>query len=272
MRTARAVDLPTRAAASAVRRRATASSSRVRGRYTSTTTTVARARQEDEEDTTAPMTASSSASRSGKIISDNAVHSRYLTVYNRVVEFAAEDGRGGTKTFAYDVVGHPKSDFKFVCVAPFHSRTTTTSGEPEFTIIREYAQGSNSTCVVLPSGGFEVAKHASLEEAATDELHQEAHLVDGTLTKLIADDNPGLLETKWCRNRLIPFLCVDGVQAKEEATRDAEEFHMTHERVTVREFRRMMYGGEMMLPSIVTGQLAIDFLLKGGYLTHDDLN
>jgi len=214
--------------------------------------------------------------RAGKIIKDDAMHSRYLTVYDRVVEFVRDDDddgreRPGARTFAYDVVGHPRSAFAFVCVAPFHARQTTASGEPEFTIIREYAQGSNSPCVVLPSGGFEPGKHASFETTATEELHQEARLVGGTLTKLIGDDHPGLLETKWCRNRMIPFLCVDGLEATEEAKRDAEEFNMTHERVTAREFRRLMYGGEMMLPSVVTGQMAIEKLLASGYLTSEDL-
>ena len=110
--------------------------------------------------------------REGKIVSEATVHSRYVTVYDRVVEFeetrASSTSTSATTTrrFAYDVVGHPKNDFKFVVVAPFHSRETTTSGQPEFTIVREYAQGSNSECIVLPSGAFEKGKHETLRDVA----------------------------------------------------------------------------------------------------------
>jgi hypothetical protein len=212
--------------------------------------------------------------RTGKVVREEAVHSRYLTVYDRVVEFEAqagdETGDAKTRRFAYDVVGHPKGDFKFVCVAPFHSRETTKSGEPEFTIVREYAQGSNSECIVLPSGCFERGKHSTMADVAVEELHEEARLTNAKIVKLIGDDNPGLLETKWCMNRLFPFLSIGGEEC-EDAVRDAEEFNMTHERVTVKEFKQLMYSGVVMMPSIVTGQLAIDHLLRNGLITIDDL-
>ena len=206
--------------------------------------------------------------RAGTIAREDVVHSRYLTVYDREIEFADEDGT--TRSFAYDVVGHPRSEFRFVCVAPFHSRERTVSGEPEFTIIREYAQGSNSECVVLPSGCFEPGKHESLDEVAREELQQESRLRGGTLMSLLDDDNPGLLETKWCRNRCFPFLNIDGEECN-EGERDAEEFNMTHERVTARELKRLMYGGVMMMPSVVTAQLAIDKLMTTGHLNLDDI-
>jgi hypothetical protein len=206
--------------------------------------------------------------RAGPIAREDVVHSRYLTVYDREIEFADEDGT--TRSFAYDVVGHPRSEFRFVCVAPFHSRERTVSGEPEFTIIREYAQGSNSECVVLPSGCFEPGKHESLDEVAREELQQESRLRGGTLMSLLDDDNPGLLETKWCRNRCFPFLNIDGEECN-EGERDAEEFNMTHERVTARELKRLMYGGVMMMPSVVTAQLAIDKLMTTGHLNLDDI-
>jgi ADP-ribose pyrophosphatase YjhB (NUDIX family) len=168
------------------------------------------------------------------------------------------------------VVGHPKNDFKFVVVAPFHSRETTTSGQPEFTIVREYAQGSNSECIVLPSGAFEKGKHETLRDVAAGELREEARVIGGTLIQMIDDDNPGLLETKWCLNRMFPFLSIDGERDDTVIERDAEEFNMTHERVTAKELKRHMYGGAMMMPSVVTAQMAIDHLLKSGHLTLDD--
>ena len=125
--------------------------------------------------------------REGKIVSEATVHSRYVTVYDRVVEFeetrasSTSTSATSTRRFAYDVVGHPKNDFKFVVVAPFHSRETTTSGQPEFTIVREYAQGSNSECIVLPSGAFEKGKHETLRDVAAGELREEARVIGGTL-------------------------------------------------------------------------------------------
>ncbi len=216
--------------------------------------------------------------REGKIVSEETLHSRYVTVYDRVIEF--EETRASstststsattTRRFAYDVVGHPKNDFKFVVVAPFHSRETTTSGQPEFTIVREYAQGSNSECIVLPSGAFEKGKHETLRDVAAGELREEARVIGGTLIRMIDDDNPGLLETKWCLNRMFPFLSIDGERDDTVIERDAEEFNMTHERVTAKELKRHMYGGAMMMPSVVTAQMAIDHLLKSGHLTLDD--
>jgi hypothetical protein len=218
--------------------------------------------------------------RAGRIVSEEALHSRYMTVYDRVVEFeepsaSSSSGAGAratttTRRFAYDVVGHPKNDFKFVVVAPFHSRETTTSGEPEFTIVREYAQGSNSECIVLPSGAFEKGKHRTMYDVAAGELREEARVVGGTLIKMVDDDNPGLLETKWCLNRMFPFLSIDGERDDILISRDAEEFNMSHERVTAKELKRHMYSGAMMMPSVVTAQMAIDHLLKSGHLKLDD--
>ena len=214
--------------------------------------------------------------RAGRIVREDVVHERYLTVYDRVVAF--EDGTderkdaSSARAFSYDVVGHPRSGFKFVCVAPFHDRAVTASGEPEFTIVREYAQGSNSECVVLPSGCYEPGKHETMEEVAVEELRQEARLAGGELVRLIEADNPGLLETKWCMNRLTPFLSVDGLACEgEDCERDAEEFNMTHERVTARELKKLMYGGMMMMPSVVTAQLAIERLIALGRLKPEDL-
>ena len=120
-------------------------------------------------------------------MSEETLHSRYVTVYDRVVEF--EETRASststststsatrTRRFAYDVVGHPKDDF--AVVAPFHSRETTTSGQPEFTIVREYAQGSNSECIVLPSGAFEKGKHETLRDVAAGEVARGSGVIGG---------------------------------------------------------------------------------------------
>ena len=201
----------------------------------------------------------------GTILHENVLHARYLTVYNRQVVFNA--GEAQEKCFEYDVVGHPSSNFKFICVAPFHSPQYTNSGQPEFTIIREYSQGSNKECIVLPSGCYETGKHNCLEDVVRQELHEEAEIVGGTTVKLIPPEHLGFLETKWCRNRLHPFLNIDGIKSINTSEKDAEEFSQIAERVTLKEFKKLMNSGAMMTPSIITGQMAIDYLVAGGFVT-----
>ncbi len=176
--------------------------------------------------------------RVGTISEERVVYAKYLTVYNRQIRF----NFGGTdeRCFEYDVVEHPRSDFKFVCVAPFHSRELTESGEPEFTIVREYCQGSNSECVVFPSGCYEFGKHGCIEEVVGQELNEEAQLVAGKTVKLIPGDHNGILETKWCRNRLHPFLNIDGIRSEKIVEKDAEEILLRHERVTLKEFKKLI--------------------------------
>lgn len=200
---------------------------------------------------------------------ESVLHSRYLTVYNRKIRFS---GNGvEERCIEYDVVGHPGSDFKFVCVAPFHSPETTASGEPEFTIVEEFCQGSNSRCIVFPSGCYEKGKHGCLEDVVREELHQEAQLTGGRTLKLISTDHPGLLETKWSRNRLHPFLNIGSIQSSTAVEKDPEEFMLTHDRVTLAEFKKLMYSGTMMMPSIITGQMAIEYLLQAGLITSEHL-
>ena len=48
-------------------------------------------------------------------------------------------------------------------------------------------------------------------------------MIGGTLIQMIDDDNPGLLETKWCLNQMFPFLSIDGERDDTVIERDAEE-------------------------------------------------
>ena len=44
-----------------------------------------------------------------------------------------------------------------------------------------------------------------------------------------------------------------------------QEFSIETSRVTFPELKRLMYSGEMMVPSIVTANMAIERLLKEGH-------
>ena len=114
----------------------------------------------------------------GKIVSETAAHSRYLTVFDRVVEFDrrasytssdADPPSAVSTRVSYDVVGHPRNDFKFAVVFPFHTSDATV------TIVSEYCQGTNGRCVSLPTGGFDPTRHATLRDAAVAEQVRERY-------------------------------------------------------------------------------------------------
>ena len=50
-----------------------------------------------------------------RVLSEQVLHRRYLTLYNRSVQFPEGP------VLEYDVVGHPQADFKFAVVFPYHS-------------------------------------------------------------------------------------------------------------------------------------------------------
>jgi hypothetical protein len=85
-----------------------------------------------------------------RVVSERVTHSRYVTLYDRTVEFPAQTSSSTEGSsplqFAYDVLGHPKAGFHFVSVFPVH---TNNGGEIEATLVREYGQVRFP--VVLPS-------------------------------------------------------------------------------------------------------------------------
>lgn len=202
----------------------------------------------------------------GEIVSDKVAYKRYLTVFDREVEFAAKDAPGhAPHRVAYDIVGHPKSNFQFTVVFPFHP--ATAADEPQVTLIREYIQASNAMGYSLPTGSFDPAKHANLEDAAVNELAEEARLEGGAMTPLLADpSHPGFIESKWCANRFKPYVCVGPTPVAEPPARDPEEFSIEVERVGIDRLRELMYDGSMMLPSIITAQMALNALDRDGSL------
>ena len=135
------------------------------------------------------------------------------------------------------------------------------------TLIREYIQSTNAMGYSLPTGSFDRNKHTTLIDTAAAELAEEAELEGGTMLCLMGDENhAGFVESKWCANRFKPYLCIDPVTSVAPPERDVEEFSIQVERVSVEKFKRLMYGGDMMLPSIIGAQMALDYLEKKGML------
>ncbi|CAI5965832.1 unnamed protein product [Closterium sp. NIES-64] len=181
-------------------------------------------------------------------------------------------GQGrGQKVVEYDIVSSASSHF--ICVLPFHSATQSV------TLLKEYAQGANSLLYTVPCGGLS-SSHASLEDCVRSELSEEARLRSGRLVRLILEDHPGLLEArlrggrlvrlipedhpgllevKWCKNRFTPFLVIDPLPDPTPLPRDPEEFiQVLH--LPARDLDRLALGGDMLLPSVVTCTMALQYL------------
>jgi len=199
-----------------------------------------------------------------RVVAESVAYKRYLTVFDRTVEFPApaDAAPGAARArFAYDVVGHPRAQCHFVAVLPFHS-----GPEAAVTLVREFAQGPNALVWSLPAGGVDPARHASLEDTAAAELSEECHMLPGTLVRLTPDTHPGFLETKWCCNRYTPYLCIDPVPDPAPGARDAEESAMTIHRVPLSRLEELLYGDDVLPPTVITVQLALRELRKRGLL------
>ncbi|MCO5564640.1 hypothetical protein L7F22_018306 [Adiantum nelumboides] len=158
----------------------------------------------------------------------------------------------GYVTVEYDIVGSKTVFFHFCTVFPFNTSLKTV------TLIKEYAQGANDFVFGVPTGGLS-EKHTSLEDCVRKELSEEACLHEGTLIKLIPKEHPGILEVKWCRNRFSPFLVLDAKKDPAPLSQDPEEI-IEVLNVDVESLKDIMYGGSMMLPSIVTCNMALHYL------------
>ncbi|PRW56079.1 NUDIX hydrolase domain-like [Chlorella sorokiniana] len=196
-----------------------------------------------------------------RILSEHVLHKRYLTLYNRAVQFPAEDGGPEGPVLEYDIIGHPQSDFHFAVVFPYHS-----ADGGSVTLIREYAQGLNQLMWCLPTGGFDPRRHTSYEACARAELSEEARLAGGSWQPLIPEEHPGIAEVKWCRNRFHSYLCIDPQPDEAPGRRDHEELTIEVVRVGLPELRRLMLSGDMLLPSVTTCFLALERLQQQGLL------
>ncbi|GHP06862.1 hypothetical protein PPROV_000560600 [Pycnococcus provasolii] len=197
------------------------------------------------------------------VVHERVTHDRYITLYDRKVHF--ESKHMGSTSLDYDVVGHPKSNFRFACVMPV--RVDKEHGTVTTTVVWEYAQGLNTMCATFPTGGFDASKHDSIVDTARAELAEEARLSGGELTCLVdADNHPGLVETKWCRNRFYPFLCVGAETIRDNPPpRDLEEdLSMRVCEVSLVDLKRLLKSGDMLPPSVHTAYLGLEELARRG--------
>ncbi|KAJ3121350.1 hypothetical protein HK098_003764 [Nowakowskiella sp. JEL0407] len=215
-----------------------------------------------------------------KILEEKIPYKRFLTIVQRkIVSECSEmlfdihlhsvekqqqefpDGR----LIDWDICGHPHiRNPAFTVVFPFFSKNKTTS------LISEYCQGPNEMKYGFASGGFDEKKHASIRETAVSELSEEANLKNGTLIPLYPEDSVGIAELKWGRNRFIPYLVIDPEIDETPGKQDDEEMIEMKTDITMKELKRLILSGEVMLPSVQTSIMAIEWLRKNGYLTAED--
>ena len=186
------------------------------------------------------------------ITSEDVKYTRYLTLYNRSVEFP--DG----KVHDFDIIGHPRANFHFCVTFPFHPAPSGKWQDGQVTLVREFCQGISELAYCLPTGAFDPKKHSTYEDCAKAELSEEALLKGGSLVKLL-DEGVGVPEVKWCRNKFTPFIVVDPVLDENPGERDLEEFIQVV-RVSIPELKKLMKSGAMMLPSVTTCYWAMEYL------------
>jgi len=127
-----------------------------------------------------------------EVLTEDVVHQRYLTVYNRRVKFshteeeASSNNLPEAKVLDFDIVGHPKANFSFAVALPYHTKSATV------TVLREYAQGPNAIMYCLPTGAFDPNRHKDLQACAQSELSEEAMLAGGEWHQLVPEGHPGL--------------------------------------------------------------------------------
>lgn len=105
-------------------------------------------------------------------------------------------------------------------------------------------------------------KTCSILEAAQHELSEEAHLKGGRWVNLLPKDHSpdGISELKWGKNRFIPYLCIDPIHDENPLQRDAEEYMEVVHNVPINDLRKFITNAEMMLPSVQTTWMALEYL------------
>lgn len=190
------------------------------------------------------------------ILQDKIVHKRFITVWDRTTQF--KDGR----VIQWDVVGHNTPYPTFVVVFTFDTKKLTSC------ILNEYCQGTNEMKYTCVAGSYDKKKHTSVLEAARHELSEEAHLKEGEWISLLPDDqsSEGISELKWGRNKFVPYLCLNPVNDDTPMERDFEEKIDIIRDVTIEQLKKFITRGEMMLPSVQTCWMALEYLKENNLL------
>jgi hypothetical protein len=95
----------------------------------------------------------------------------------------------------YDVIGHPRANFHFSVVFPFHSAPSGRWRDGEVTLIKEFCQGTNAMAYCLPTGAFDPRRHADNAACALAELSEEVNHGSGASIALSDRRAPA----GWCR-------------------------------------------------------------------------
>jgi len=98
------------------------------------------------------------------IVQEQIVWEKYFSIYRRQVNLSG-------KLVAFDVIGHPASNFCAALVFPFDTKNKTA------TLVKEYYPGDNSMLYSFPGGLFDPKKHESILATAKAELNEEASLM-----------------------------------------------------------------------------------------------
>lgn len=120
------------------------------------------------------------------------------------------------------------------------------------------------TCV---AGAYDRHKHTSILDSAQHELSEEAHLKGGQWIDLSPKEQPlGISEMKWGTNRFVPFLCIDPIVDEQPLERDAEEYMEVVKDVSIADIKRFVTQGQVMLPSVQTIWMALEYLTENSLL------
>lgn len=89
----------------------------------------------------------------------------------------------------------------------------------------------------------------------------------GRWINLLPEDQPdGISELKWGRNKFVPYLCIDPVVDPEPRARDDEEWMEIVPDVPLKDFKRYITRGEVMLPSVQTAWMALEYLAENNFI------
>jgi hypothetical protein len=188
-----------------------------------------------------------------KILKEELVYKRYLQVWNRSVQYP--DGR----IFDWDVVGQNNCGPHFCVVFPYDTKQKTVR------VLQEYSQGPNELKYTLIAGGFDPKKHSCMLDCVRDELSEEAHLKGGNVICLLQEKDRGISELKWGCNHFLPYICIDPDYDVIPKERDPEGLRyllelIMFEDITISEFYQLILHGKLMLPSVQTGIMALEWL------------
>jgi hypothetical protein len=191
-------------------------------------------------------------------------YKRWIAMYDMEVAFTSRTDPADVRKVPYDVLGHPRSDFKYALTVPFHRGTADSP--PAFTMVREYFQGPHLWGYTFPCGSYDAAAHGgSIARTAEAELSEEVGL-RGRCEPLFPAGHPGMFETKWCLNRGIYFIAVDPEPDAAPRARDHEEFTIEIERVPLDRFRELRWSGLMAPHSVMAGTRALAWLQDKGMI------